>query len=105
MMLDVAAQFVNIYQFISLKFFPKNLFERDIDFIVPLSYAFIGWFLNVPWPGIELATLVYPDDTLTTWATWPGLAIFFIVFYLSLNRKNLFILKMTLFATYFGNTS
>ena len=26
--------------------------EREIDFVVPLIYAVIGWFLYVPWPGI-----------------------------------------------------
>ena len=41
-------------------------------FVVPLIYAFMGWFLYVPWPGIEPATLAYWDDTLTNWATWPG---------------------------------
>ena len=38
-------------------------------------YAFIGWFLHVPWSGIEPSTLVYQDDALTNWATWPGPAL------------------------------
>ena len=41
-------------------------------FIVPLIYAFIGWFLYVPWLGLEPATSAHRDDTLTNWATWPG---------------------------------
>ena len=41
-------------------------------FVGPLIYAFIGWFLYVPWLGIEPATLGYGDDSLTNWATWPG---------------------------------
>ena len=41
-------------------------------FVVPLIYAFIGWFLYVPWFGIEPTTLAYRDDALTNWATWPG---------------------------------
>ena len=31
----------------------------------PLIYAFIGWFLYVPWLGIEPAILVYQDDNST----------------------------------------
>ena len=42
------------------------------QFVVPLIYSFIGWFLYVPWLGIEPATLVYWDDALTNWATCPG---------------------------------
>ena len=42
-------------------------------FAVTLIYVFIGWFLYVTWPGIEWVTLVYQDDILTKWATWPGL--------------------------------
>ena len=29
--------------------------------------------MNVPGPEIEPVTLVYENDTLTNWATWPGL--------------------------------
>ena len=39
--------------------------------MVPLIYAFIGWFFHVPWLGIEPSTLVYRDDALTNWATGP----------------------------------
>ena len=45
-------------------------------FVVPLVYAFIGWFFYVPWPRIEPITLVYWDDTLTNWAAWSGLFSF-----------------------------
>ena len=48
--------------------------ERERErFVVPLIYTAIGWFLYVPWPGIELATLAYWEDVLTNWATQPGL--------------------------------
>ena len=39
---------------------------------IPPIYAFIGWFLYVPWPGIESTTMAYQVDALTTWATRPG---------------------------------
>ena len=42
------------------------ILERRTDrhwFVVLVIYAFIGWFLCVPWLGIEPATLVYRDDT------------------------------------------
>ena len=39
--------------------------ERNIYFVVPLIYEFIGWFQDVLWPGIEPATLVYWNDALT----------------------------------------
>ena len=42
------------------------------QFVVPLVYAFIGFFLYVPWLGIEPATLTYLDSTLTSWEMWPG---------------------------------
>ena len=42
-------------------------------FVYPCIYAFIGWFLYVPWLGIEPVTLACQDNTLTNWATWPGL--------------------------------
>ena len=41
---------------------------RD-QFVIPLIYAFIGWFLYVPWQRTELTTLAYWDVTLTNWAT------------------------------------
>ena len=41
-------------------------------FIVLLIYAFICWFLYVPWPGVKPATLAYQNDSLTRWDTWPG---------------------------------
>ena len=53
--------------------------ERD-QFVVLLIYAFIGWFLYVPWWGIEPTTLAYGDNTLTTWATqgWYDLVGYFL---------------------------
>ena len=47
-------------------------------FVVPPIYAFSGCFLYVPWQGIEPATLVYPDDALTT--ELPGHGLFSIGF-------------------------
>ena len=41
-------------------------------FVVPLIYAFSGWFLNVPWPGIGPAALDCWDNTLNNWATQPA---------------------------------
>ena len=32
-------------------------------FCCPLIYAFTGWFLYVPWPGMEPAILAYRDTT------------------------------------------
>ena len=61
----------------------KLILEREEGrqthwFVVPLIYAFIGWFLHVPWPKIKSAMLVYWDNFLSNWATWPRpLAIFF----------------------------
>ena len=45
-------------------------------FVVPLTYAFIGCCLYVPWLEIERATLVYQDDAPANWATWPGPYLF-----------------------------
>ena len=43
----------------------KNWFEREKHwFVVPLIYAFIGWFLNVPWPSIRPAALAFLGDAL-----------------------------------------
>ena len=48
--------------------------ERKRDwFVVPLIFAFIRWFLYVPWTGIESTTLTYQDDALPNWAAQPGL--------------------------------
>ena len=46
-------------------------------FVVPLIYAFVGWFLYVPWLEMELATLVYGDNVLSNWAARPELLIIF----------------------------
>ena len=40
-------------------------------FVVHLIYSFTDWFWCVPWPGIKPATLMYQDNILTNWATWP----------------------------------
>ena len=46
--------------------------ERDTDrqtdrhwFVVPLTYAIIGWFLYVPLTGNRNCNLMYQDDALT----------------------------------------
>ena len=49
--------------------------ERNNDFVVPLTDAFVGSFLYVPWPEIKPATLAYWDDALTKWANQPGLVV------------------------------
>ena len=54
----------------------NDWFERQSErprFVVPLIYAFLGWFLYLLWLGIECATLAYQNNTLTNWATLPGL--------------------------------
>ena len=56
----------NFFKFIDLR-----ERERNIDLLCPLIYAFIDWFLYMPWPGIKPTTLAYWDDALTKWATWP----------------------------------
>ena len=56
--------------------FKKNLERKKHQFVVPLIYAFISWFLYVPWPGIKTAPLVYYDDALTNWATGQGMYLF-----------------------------
>ena len=38
--------------------------EENHQFVVALIYAFIGCFLCVPWPGMELSTLAYLDKVL-----------------------------------------
>ena len=45
--------------------------REEHQFVVPLIYIFIVWFLHVPWLGIQPATLAYWDNALTHWATWP----------------------------------
>ena len=35
------------------------------QFVVSLTYASIGWFLYVPWPGMKPATLAHGNDALT----------------------------------------
>ena len=52
-----------------------DLWERGREkhrFVVAIIDALIGWFLYVPWPGIEPGTLVYGDNTPTSWATCTG---------------------------------
>ena len=44
--------------------------EREHQFFMHL--AFPGWFLYVPWPQIESATLACQDVALTNLATQPG---------------------------------
>ena len=39
--------------------------ERNIDFVVPLIYAFTGCFLYVPWLETEPVTLVYQGNQLS----------------------------------------
>ena len=55
--------------------------EREkYQLVVPLTYAVIGWFLHVPWLGIEpqlWCTGVYWDGPPTDGATWPGPALLF----------------------------
>ena len=46
--------------------------QRDSNLLFHLFIHSIGWFLYVPWMGITSAALLYRDDTLTHWATWPG---------------------------------
>ena len=64
--------------------------ERERETLICCStyFAFIRWFLYVPWPGIEPATLAYWDDVLTNRTTWPG-HIFSIFTYSTSNITNL----------------
>ena len=50
--------------------------EEKHWFVVPLIYAFISYFLYVPWTGIEPTTLANWDDILTNWATQLGPSLF-----------------------------
>ena len=53
--------------YLQLLFFYWFVSERENhQCVVPLIYVFIGWFLFVPWLGIEPTTLVYWDYALTT---------------------------------------
>ena len=59
--------------------------EREREkhwFAVAHIYAFIGWFLCVPWPGS--ATSSFWDNVPTSRATWPG-PIHRLSFYLSMD--------------------
>ena len=47
-------------------------------FVVPLIYSFVGWFLYVPWPGIEPTTVAHWDNALTNWASYLARAIYII---------------------------
>ena len=61
-----------------LIFFLEREKKREREkhqFVVPHIYAFIGWFLYVPWLGIEPATLAYWDDAPTNWASGQGLEL------------------------------
>lgn len=70
-----------LYSFTFL--FLKSILERqtviETETYICFSnvYAFIGWFPNVPWKGIEPATLTYQESTLTNWATQPGSGFIF----------------------------
>ena len=64
-----------IILFLFLKYFCLLSLERkegegETLIVVPLIYAFICWFLYVPWLGDW--TWAYWDDALTNWATQPG---------------------------------
>ena len=70
-----------IYLFVFVDFLRGGETDRERErererekhqFVVPLTSAFIGWFLYEPWLGIEPAILVYQDYALTNWAAWPG---------------------------------
>ena len=52
------------------------------QFVVSPIYAFIGWFLYVPWPEIKPTTLTYRKDALTNWATHLGLFVVLIYIFL-----------------------
>ena len=69
MLLNV--DFLNIHIYLIFIFWWER--ERKHQFVVPLIYAFISWFLYVPWWEMEPATLVYWDDALTNWAISLGL--------------------------------
>ena len=63
-----------------LIYFREGVGERERErnrLGVPLTDALIGWFVHVPWPGMEPAALVYQDDTPTNWATAGASLLFF----------------------------
>ena len=61
------------FKFSFIDFREREEGREKHQFVVPLSYAFIGWFLYVPWSKIEPATFLYWDNALTNWVTQPGL--------------------------------
>ena len=52
-------------------YFQRERGSRE-RFAVLLIYAFIGWFLYVPWWDIKPVILAYQDGVPTNCATWPG---------------------------------
>ena len=48
--------------------------EKNTNFVVPVVHAFTGWFLYVPWLGIEPTTLASQDNAPNSWATQAGLS-------------------------------
>ena len=63
-------QLARNFSFESFKIVFIDFWKREEYWLlVPLLYAFIGWHLYMPWPGIEPSTLVYWDNSLTNWAT------------------------------------
>ena len=65
----IKVMFLNFYLFI----LEKGMERGKHQFVVPLIYAFIGWFLHVSSMGIKHTTLVYQDNVLTNWTTRSGL--------------------------------
>ena len=55
-----------------------NLREKH-QFVVPLTDAFIGCFLSVPWPGTGHTTLAYWDDDQGSWHSLLVSAVFLCV--------------------------
>ena len=43
--------------------------ERETPVCCSTYLCIIGWFLYVPWPRFEPATLAYVYNTVTYWAT------------------------------------
>ena len=78
--------YMSVYVYICTHTFLKNYWFKRVRekywSLVPLVFAFIGWFLYVPWPGIEPSTLVYGYDTVTNGATCPG-PLFLFLFLIS----------------------
>ena len=64
------------------------------QFVVPLTYAFIVWFLYLPWLGTELRTLVYWDSAITNRVEKQNcshLFLFYFYFCFSSLTKDMFI--------------